>query len=159
MKRSILTLIALSLGFGALPMAAQASNGYCREYQQKIRIDGRWVQGYGTACLQPDGSWHAVSAPQSQVLIAPPAPQPYYAPPVHYPSHHPGYSRGYASAPSFSLYIGDDHHYRKKHRHNRWKRSYGHKKHKYRSHKHGHGHGRGHGKGHGKCIRDSHRHH
>jgi hypothetical protein len=29
-----------------------------REYQTKITVGGKQVQGYGTACLQPDGSWH-----------------------------------------------------------------------------------------------------
>jgi hypothetical protein len=28
-----------------------------REYQTKIMVGGKQVQGYGTACLQPDGSW------------------------------------------------------------------------------------------------------
>jgi hypothetical protein len=28
-----------------------------REYQANIRIDGKTVRAYGTACLQPDGSW------------------------------------------------------------------------------------------------------
>jgi surface antigen len=30
---------------------------YCREYTQEIRIDGRVQESYGTACLQPDGTW------------------------------------------------------------------------------------------------------
>ena len=30
---------------------------YCREFSQEIRIDGRLQESYGTACLQPDGSW------------------------------------------------------------------------------------------------------
>lgn len=33
---------------------------YCREYSQEIRIDGRLQESYGTACLQPDGSWRIV---------------------------------------------------------------------------------------------------
>ena len=28
-----------------------------REYQTKIMVGGKQVDGYGTACLQPDGSW------------------------------------------------------------------------------------------------------
>ena len=32
-------------------------SGYCREFEQTIRIDGRDQHGYGTACRQPDGSW------------------------------------------------------------------------------------------------------
>ena len=32
----------------------------CREFQQEVTIDGRPTQAYGTACLQPDGSWEVV---------------------------------------------------------------------------------------------------
>lgn len=33
----------------------------CREFQQDVTIDGRQTQAYGTACLQPDGSWQTVN--------------------------------------------------------------------------------------------------
>lgn len=33
---------------------------YCREYSKKIRVGGRIQESYGTACLQPDGSWRIV---------------------------------------------------------------------------------------------------
>jgi hypothetical protein len=36
------------------------SNGTClqeREYQTKVIVGGKEVDAYGTACLQPDGSW------------------------------------------------------------------------------------------------------
>lgn len=33
---------------------------YCRPYSQEIRIDGRVEESYGTACLQPDGTWRVV---------------------------------------------------------------------------------------------------
>jgi len=32
----------------------------CREYQQKITVGGKTVEGYGTACRQQDGSWKIV---------------------------------------------------------------------------------------------------
>lgn len=32
----------------------------CREYQSTTTIDGRPQPTYGTACLQPDGSWRIV---------------------------------------------------------------------------------------------------
>jgi hypothetical protein len=35
--------------------------GYCREYQKSIYVGGDRESGYGTACLQPDGSWMIVS--------------------------------------------------------------------------------------------------
>jgi surface antigen len=38
----------------------QQSGAYCREYSQEIRIDGQIQESYGTACLQPDGSWRVV---------------------------------------------------------------------------------------------------
>lgn len=34
-----------------------ASGSYCREYTQTINVGGKAVEGYGTACRQPDGSW------------------------------------------------------------------------------------------------------
>lgn len=34
---------------------------YCREFQQKVTIGGHTEQAYGTACMQPDGSWEVVS--------------------------------------------------------------------------------------------------
>ncbi len=34
---------------------------YCREFQQSVTIGGRTEQSYGTACMQPDGSWEIVS--------------------------------------------------------------------------------------------------
>ena len=40
----------------------RSSNGsYCREFQTTIVIDGRPEQAFGTACLQPDGSWAVVN--------------------------------------------------------------------------------------------------
>jgi hypothetical protein len=34
---------------------------YCREFQTTIVIDGRPERAFGTACLQPDGSWAVVN--------------------------------------------------------------------------------------------------
>lgn len=33
------------------------NSGYCREYNQNVTVGGRTQSSYGTACLQPDGSW------------------------------------------------------------------------------------------------------
>jgi surface antigen len=38
-----------------------ASGQYCREYQEKVVIDGKTSSAYGTACRQPDGSWKIVN--------------------------------------------------------------------------------------------------
>ncbi len=34
---------------------------YCREFQKEIVVGGRIRNGYGRACMQPDGSWEVVS--------------------------------------------------------------------------------------------------
>jgi hypothetical protein len=41
------------------PLAA-AQPQQCREYQSTAIVNGRQVASYGTACLQPDGSWQIV---------------------------------------------------------------------------------------------------
>ncbi|GEM_PF-1858349 len=33
----------------------------CREFQQEIIVGGQREQGYGTACMQPDGAWKMVN--------------------------------------------------------------------------------------------------
>ena len=33
------------------------SGQYCREYQQQVIVGGKLVEGFGTACRMPDGSW------------------------------------------------------------------------------------------------------
>lgn len=40
--------------------APATSNGYCREFTQKVRINGNLQNTYGTACQQPDGTWKVV---------------------------------------------------------------------------------------------------
>ena len=44
-----------------MPPAAQNSGQTCREFQTTLQVDGQWQPGYGTACLQPDGSWRIVN--------------------------------------------------------------------------------------------------
>ena len=34
---------------------------YCREYQSSIYVGGKYEQGVGTACRNPDGTWQIVS--------------------------------------------------------------------------------------------------
>lgn len=60
-------IIAAGFGLGTalLAVGAQAQvrvqpaedEPYCREFTQTVTIGGKMQQGYGTACLQPDGSW------------------------------------------------------------------------------------------------------
>ncbi len=42
------------------PAVAQ-QQPYCREYQKTVIIGGQPQPGFGTACLQPDGSWKAIN--------------------------------------------------------------------------------------------------
>ncbi|MDR3424825.1 MAG: glycine zipper 2TM domain-containing protein [Alphaproteobacteria bacterium] len=43
------------------PIYADPQAGtYCREYSQEIDVGGQTQEAYGTACLQPDGSWRIV---------------------------------------------------------------------------------------------------
>lgn len=60
MKKLLLaTLTGCLLTAGA---AAHAEDKpYCREYTQTFTIAGKTQKGYGTACLQPDGSWQIIS--------------------------------------------------------------------------------------------------
>lgn len=44
----------------AAPTGRQSADGHCREYQTQVRVNGRLEPAYGTACLQPDGSWRTV---------------------------------------------------------------------------------------------------
>jgi surface antigen len=43
-------------------VGARSNHGdrYCREYSNSVRIGNQWRDSYGTACLQPDGSWEVV---------------------------------------------------------------------------------------------------
>jgi len=46
--------------YPATPSVYSSGNASClqeREYQTKVIIGGKQVDAYGTACLQPDGSW------------------------------------------------------------------------------------------------------
>lgn len=59
----------------------------CREFLSTIIIAGQQQQGYGTACRQPDGSWHIVSDKSSTTQSATPAQANVYVnnpPPVYY---------------------------------------------------------------------------
>jgi surface antigen len=45
------------VGASSAPAYTPSSSSYCREYTQQIRIGNQIQESYGTACLQPDGSW------------------------------------------------------------------------------------------------------
>ena len=54
-------------------MYPSASEPYCREYTQSLKIGNAVQQGYGTACRQPDGSWQLMP-PAGNTGEAPPPP-------------------------------------------------------------------------------------
>lgn len=37
-----------------------SDQGYCREYTSRVQVGNDWQQAFGTACLQPDGSWRII---------------------------------------------------------------------------------------------------
>jgi hypothetical protein len=45
------------LGPPPMAPARPGQAGPCREFQQRIMIEGRQQLAHGTACRQPDGSW------------------------------------------------------------------------------------------------------
>lgn len=56
-KKIILSLSCAVLQILAIAGTAKADQPYCREYTQTFTIGNTTQKGYGTACLQPDGSW------------------------------------------------------------------------------------------------------
>lgn len=70
----LITAVAI-LGLSA--SAAQAHE-YCREYDTPIVINGKHHTIYGTACMQPDGTWRQVSTEGMDFTpFATPQPAPY----------------------------------------------------------------------------------
>ncbi len=49
--------LAAIAAFGVAGRAQAQDVPYCREYQRKVTVGGKIVDSYGTACMQPDGSW------------------------------------------------------------------------------------------------------
>lgn len=92
--------------------SAHAGDAFCREYTRNIFVGGRIGQGYGTACLQPDGSWR-VTAGQDAV---PPQPQKLF--------RYGAVSYAAPPPPPHVVYVYDRPHYRfvppgHRHRHDR----------------------------------------
>ncbi len=113
MKKFLLAaLISILPGFAL-------AQDYCREYTSDVAVGGRLQKSYGTACLQPDGTWAIQSAsvvPQQTAPIVIEKPV-YVATPVYYPVPHfrPRY-RDYYSSPRIVIQtgfgFGDRHHHR-----------------------------------------------
>ncbi len=43
------------------PSFTNSAGQTCREYRTTVQINGQPAQSYGTACLQPDGTWRIVN--------------------------------------------------------------------------------------------------
>ncbi|MBP7721313.1 MAG: hypothetical protein KA155_02145 [Alphaproteobacteria bacterium] len=150
-----LALAGIFLAPLAFVQPAEAGE-YCREYQKSIRVGGHIESGYGTACMQPDGSWMIVSTGgtvdpfdelrrQDVLLISDQRPiyynyGPSYRPVTYYPRKHHHYNNGYYygrpnSGLSLSFIFDDDNN----RRHHHWDRR------DWRDDDRGRGRGRGHG--------------
>jgi hypothetical protein len=58
MKTMILGGLAVVVAAMGMVAGVQASDApYCREYSRTVTIGGKKQESYGTACMQPDGSW------------------------------------------------------------------------------------------------------
>jgi hypothetical protein len=96
-----------------------------RVLTDKVRIGGQPQASYGTACLQPDGTWRIVapasSAPQTvyqttvaQVPYVYPTP---YAYPAPYPYYSPFYNPFWPRVSLGASFIFDGHHHHGGHHH------------------------------------------
>ena len=127
MKKLSLFVMASPMGVAANAEAQTiyATNGqpFCREYTQTVKIGNTLQKGYGTACMQADGSWQVMTpaAPETNYSYAPPQNTTTYIVedrPVVY------YSRPYP-APVVDIVFGRDYssHHRPHHPHyygSRW---------------------------------------
>ena len=68
--KSSYALLSAAITLAGISSNAAAYNQYtnqqCREYTRTIEVGGRLQEGFGKACLQPDGSWRMVSEAQPQ---------------------------------------------------------------------------------------------
>lgn len=154
-------LLTLALSFAGvvfLSPVAEANAPYCREFTKDVLIGGQMQKSYGTACLQPDGSWQVVNSdgsvgPETVIIretqvIAPP-PVIVHQPPVLM-RQHSGTSiyLGLGNRQPYYYYPSHRHHF---HHHHRGPGAHQHWKHhrnvlsppQKRGHHHGHHHHRG----------------
>lgn len=61
MKPRFLEIILLAGLMAGSVAPAWADTNYCREFTKNIKVNGKLQEAYGTACLQPDGSWKQAS--------------------------------------------------------------------------------------------------
>lgn len=137
MKKTLMIVSAALLSVGLIPSTVQAQETQCREFTRDVTIDGQDVQAYGTACLQPDGTWRIVAdQPQGRVVQRAPDTREIivFSQPRQKAYHH----RSYSYRPYYSAGYGRS--YGKKH----YGYGYGHKSYG-KKYGHGYGHHGGHG--------------
>lgn len=69
-----LSLFAVALTIVGVSATAQAQP-YCREYTQTMKVGNTLQKGYGTACMQADGSWQIMTPATTQNAYIEPVPQ------------------------------------------------------------------------------------
>ncbi len=132
--RILISTTAMMLSASAAHAYVGGDDAYCREFTKTIYVGGRAQQGYGTSCMQPDGSWQIVQEPrvQSASYYAPPPAQ--YAQPVQYgpmsayggyhayprPCHRPQAAWPLALSFNYSNWDNNWHH-RRHDRHHGWR--------------------------------------
>lgn len=77
----------------AVPVAVAAPPPQsCREFNTSVMVGGAPQRAYGTACLQPDGSWRIQQMVTGPTTVVVPEPQTYVvAPRVYRPYYPPAY--------------------------------------------------------------------
>lgn len=79
MDYKIALVAALTTLMAGSAQAYYGNEPYCREYTQHFNVGGRIQEGYGTACMQPDGSWEIQTPAQVPGMMQQP-PAVMYAP-------------------------------------------------------------------------------
>ena len=69
-----ISLLAIALAIAGVSATAQAEQ-YCREYTQTMKVGNTLQKGYGTACMQADGSWQIMTPATTQNAYVAPQPQ------------------------------------------------------------------------------------
>lgn len=127
--RTFLTLVLLA-GASLLHATPAEAGDYCREYRKQVKVGGGVQEAYGTACMQPDGSWEIVSENGRPVEM-----YDFYGQPTYTFVERPVYTPPMIF--SSVVFSGHDSHRHRHHRHHHGcGHGHGHKGHHYGHHKH-----------------------
>lgn len=100
------TIAALFGAMTASSGAAHAEHAYCREYTKTFQVGGRLQEGYGMACLRPDGSWEVAREAEPDPYPDPITPLQAHGP-RHYPHDNYADEQVRGGGPRFILALGD----------------------------------------------------